>query len=363
MNPVMLRPTTGLTTNPEMSFMISFRALTTVSLLGLLVTLAGCSAESGTASGAGTQDTARASDTVAAQSSSDQAARGPARGPHPGGPDFLLVAALHEPAMNLSAEQKTTIEGALTASRPAAPPSFDKTRVSALAAGIRSGNVDTSSVKAPSPTQDGMAARQAAHAKALATLHATLTPEQRKSLVDAVAKRASEHGQHGTKDGARPQRGERAGGPPPGGPGAMGPMGPMGHMLEGLDLTKAQEETIRAKLEAQRPARPTEADREAMKKQHETFRTEMQAKLQTFANATFDANAFVAPPAGALVGGPGGPADHAARFAKDLSVIVSVLEPAQREKLAARIEAGPPAHGPKPMMPGAKIEQRINPQQ
>ena len=314
--------------------MSSFRIVTTASLLGLLATLAGCSAESATSSGAETASTARASDTVAAApaATDPRTAGGPARGPHPGGPDFLLMAALHEP-IDLTAEQKTAIEGALEASKPAGPPAFDKTRVSALAAGIRAGKIDVTTVKAPPPSDDAKAARQAASAKALATLHATLTPVQRRALVDAVAKHAADHG-------SRPPM-DHAGGPPPGG------MGPMGGMLEGLDLTTAQRDSIRAKLEAQRPAQPSEAERAAMKQQHEAFRAAMTAKLQTFASDGFDATAFVTPPAGALKGP--GPAEHADRFAKDLAIVTSVLDAAQREKLAARIEAGPPARPGKPM--------------
>ena len=332
--------------------MISFRALSTVSLLGLLVTLAGCSAESATAGGADTAGTTRAADTVVAdQASSDH---GPGRGPRPGGgPDFLLFAALHEP-INLTAAQKTTIEGALAANKPSAPPSFDKTRVSALAAGIRAGKVEASAVKPPG--EDGFAAHQAASAKALATLHATLTPEQRTALVAAVAKRGEQMHKDFGKDGARPPHMEH-GGPPPGG-GAMGPMGPMGHMLEGLDLTKAQEEAIKAKLDAQRPAPPSEADRAAMKAQHESMRTAMQAKLQTFASDSFDATAFVTPPDGAMKP----PADHADRFAADLTFITSILDASQREKLAARIEAGPPARVGRPAPGAAKLQQGVTPQ-
>jgi Spy/CpxP family protein refolding chaperone len=304
--------------------------MSTVSIFGLLVTLAGCSAESSTASSAGTSDTARAQTSASLSQSADGRHMHGPHG-HPG-PDFLLFAALHEP-INLTAEQKATIEGAIAANKPAAP-AFDKSKVAALAAGIRAGNVDVSAVKAPN--DDAKAARQAASAKALATLHATLTPDQRKALVDALAKRAAEHGaKMDDRDGPRREHAE--------GPhhGAMGPMGPMGGLLEGLDLTKAQEEAIRTKLEAQRPAAPTDAEREAMKKQHEAFRAEMAAKLQTFATDSFDAAAFVAPPANSMKG----PRDHADRFAADLAIITSVLEPAQREKLAARIEAGPPAHG------------------
>ena len=313
--------------------MSSFRTSTTLSALGILVALSGCSAESATGAGAGTAGTAQVADTVAADPAAANAhVAGPARGFHPGGPDFLLVAALREPTIDLTADQKTTIEGALAASKPVGPAGFDKTRVSALAAGIRSGKVDAATVKAQAPSDDAKAAHLAAAAKAVATLHATLTPVQRRALVDALAKHAADHASHPPMD--------HAGGPPPGG------MGPMEHMLEGLDVTQAQKDAIRAKLDAQRPAPPTDTERAAMKQQHEAMRALRTAKLQTFANDTFDANAFVAPPDGALKGpGP----DHADRFAADLAIITSVLEPAQREKLAARIEAGPPARMGKPI--------------
>jgi Spy/CpxP family protein refolding chaperone len=233
-----------------------------------------------------------------------------ARKPH-GGPDMLVFAALREP-INLTAEQKATIEGL----RPKGPPAPDKARTTQLAAAIRSGNVSAL------PAMPGPEARFAESAKALATLHATLTKEQRAALVDAVSKR---HAEHGPKEGA-PPRGEREMRPHHEG-------GPMGHMLEGLDLTQAQKDAIKSKLDAQRPAPPTDEQRDAMKKQHETMRTEMQARLKTFANDTFDANAFVKPP---------GNAPQMKAHVDPLSVIVPVLTQAQREKLAARIEQGPP---------------------
>ncbi|MDB5215831.1 MAG: hypothetical protein JWO86_3758 [Myxococcaceae bacterium] len=274
--------------------MTSFRTVHIASFAALLVTLAGCSAETANTSGAdGVTSTSRAKDTVAAAPAATDAQAAPGKGRHgPPGPDFLLFAALREP-IDLTAAQRTAIEGALQANKPSAPPASDKTRASALT-----------------------------------TLHATLTPVQRRALVDAIAKRAAEHPDH------------HAGGPPPDGmrPKGDGP-GPMRGLLEGLDLTKAQEDAIRAKLDAQRPAPPTEAQRAAMKQQHEAMRAAMKAKVETFASDTFDANAFVARPAGAPGPGP----DHADRFAKDLAAVMSVLDAAQREKLAAKIEAGPPA--------------------
>jgi hypothetical protein len=73
----------------------------------------------------------------------------------------------------------------------------------------------------------------------------------------------------------------------------------------------------------------------------------MGAKLQTFKTDSFDAKAFVAPPAdaAAMKRGVGNPHDH---MAKELSVIVSVLNADQREKLAQKIEKGPQLMGPPP---------------
>ena len=156
--------------------MISFRALTTASLLGLLVTLAGCSAESGTTGGADT--TAKSKDTASTVTAAEQVNPGPQHGPGHGGPEMMLVGtALHDSSVNLTAEQKATIEAAIAANKPAAPPAFDKTRVSALAAGIRSGKIEATTVAAPQgPSAEMRAAHQAGAAKVLATLHATLTP-------------------------------------------------------------------------------------------------------------------------------------------------------------------------------------------
>ena len=310
--------------------MSSNRAASTFSILGLLVALAGCSAESGTASAAGTSDTARAQTAaLTACTGDDSAARGPAHGPHPG-PELLLVAALHEP-INLTDAQKATLESALIASHPAAPPAFDRTRARALAAAIRAGTVDATALGAPGD-DGGMAARQAASAQALATLHATLTSDQRRALVDAVTTRSSERGAKADGSGGPRHAMDHA-------RGAHGPMGPVGHMVEGLDLTTAQEDAIRARLDAHRPSPPAEADRAATKAQHDAMRAAMEAKVETFASDTFDATAFVTPPAGAVMG----PDDRASHFADALAIVTRVLDAAQREKLAARIEAGPPA--------------------
>src|SRR5262249_28265173 len=150
-----------------------------------------------------------------------------------------------------------------------------------------------------------------------------------RALVDAIANRAPQHGAFGPLDGARAAHAKREG---------IG--GPMGHLLHGLDLTDAQRTSIESALAAQRPAPP---DHEAMKKRFEAMHTEMRAKLESFVSDTFDAKAFATPPE--KMAGEG-PKEHLARFVNDLSVIVPLLDPAQREKLAAEIEKGPRPMGP-----------------
>ncbi len=298
--------------------MISLRA-STLSLLGLLVALAGCSAQSGAAGSAESAGTVQATDSTATTTPSPvllQQASFHKRG----GQAFLLQAALREP-INLTAAQKTTIEAALAESVSKAPSADHQARMTALAASVRAGKVDATAQA--SNDVAAMNAHIAASAKAVNTLYTTLTPEQRRALVDAVSSRmdhkgapsgaARTHRSHAHADGDHADRGDH---------------GPMGGLLAGLDLTKAQEDAIHAKMAAQKPV----VDHEAMKKQFEGLHAARLARLQTFASDHFDATAFVTPPAGMMNSG------HADRMATDLAIITSVLEPAQREKLATRLE-------------------------
>jgi Spy/CpxP family protein refolding chaperone len=293
-----------------------------IPTLGIVAALAGCS--SGNEAGASSGTT-----TVAQAQSTDAGARpghphgGPRRGHH-GGPETLVFAALHE-EISLTPAQRSTIEGLVPHDRPAER-GPDASRTAALAAAIRSGNVDAAALAAPRPDAAAMQARVASSAKALATLHDTLTKEQRSLLVDAVTSKGH---------GGPPHDG------PPRGPGAdpRGPGGPLGGLLDELGLSAAQRAQIEAKLAADRPSAPSDADREAMKARHEEMKKALDARLASFKADAFDANAFVAPPAGAPAAGP---PEHDDRIAKELAAIVSVLDASQREKLAARIEQGPP---------------------
>lgn len=267
------------------------------------------------------------------------------RGPHPG-PAGLLFAALHEP-INLTADQRAKIQAALDEVKPKGPPPGMEAHRAAVAAAVRAGKIDVAALAPKPPTDAEREQRQAALAKALGTLHDTLTKEQRTALVDAVTK-------HHAPMGEPPHDGPPGDGPPPGmGPmgGPGGPGGPgkggmgmgmgkggMGHgpmhgLLEGLDLTPEQKDAIHAKMEAKRPS---DADRKAMHEQHEAMKKDMDARLQAFVADTFDAKAFVSPPAGQK------PPEMRHPMLEFLEVVTSVLTPAQREKLAQKLEQGPP---------------------
>ncbi len=69
----------------------------------------------------------------------------------------------------------------------------------------------------------------------------------------------------------------------------------------------------------------------------------MRARLETFAADRFDANAFLPqPPAGEKMG----PRAHLDRMVGALAAIVPILDEAQRNALAERIEKGPFAGRP-----------------
>jgi Spy/CpxP family protein refolding chaperone len=86
-----------------------------------------------------------------------------------------------------------------------------------------------------------------------------------------------------------------------------------------------------------------------MKARFEAMRAEHKARLESFAKDDFDANAFLARPANAPDMGRGMRGMHE-HMLQELAAITQVLTPAQREQLAAKIEAGPHA------MPGAPAQ-------
>jgi Spy/CpxP family protein refolding chaperone len=304
---------------------LRWRMWSALPLLGALAGVAGCGESGSTKAPEAVEGTAQALSQESQGAPGHEVegplgsrARPPFARPGPGGPELLLVAALHE--LELTKAQTAAIRGALDtalADRREHGPR-DRAPFTALAAGVRAGTIDAPSVLAKVGGESrGAEEPGAAVAGALQTLHATLTKEQRRALMDAVAKRMEEHGA---------LRGPRGG--------HVGHEGPLGQLLEGLHLTDRQRAAIDRALE------PTTADHEAMKKRFEALHAEMRARIEGFAADAFDAKAFVAFPEGADAVGPW---QHIERMVKDLAVVVPVLEPAQREALAALLEKGPPA--------------------
>ncbi len=310
--------------------MNSFRTALSISLVALVATLAGCAADTGSL------DTETAHSAAVAQADATPNADRSARfEQHRGGPGSLLMTALRED-IGLSAEQKTTLEalrpqrGEQRPERAAKRAKMSNERGSTLAAAIRSGDLQGLHAMAPHGKDDAAHAEwQAKAVKALETLHATLTPEQRSALVAAVGKREGQgHGrEHGKRAGA--EHGKREGGD------AL--RGPMGKMLAGIDLSDAQKEQLKAKLDATRPEKPSETERAAFVQKMSTMKAEQQARLQTFASDSFDAKAFLARPAKT----EGRSVKMRDQYSERFAIVLSVLDASQREQLAAKIEQGP----------------------
>ncbi|WP_437278500.1 Spy/CpxP family protein refolding chaperone [Sorangium sp. So ce375] len=322
-------------------------------LVGALVGASGCTAETGRGD---TSPSDEAAEAALAQGPSRAGGHRGGFGGHrggPHGPEHLLRAALHE--LDLSDAQKATIEGALDGLRDGAKERpKDGGVFAALAEGVRAGKIDRAAIEAKLPDA-GRAAeeRRARVAGALGTLHATLTKEQRRQLVDTIAAKMDdreargERGPRGGERGGEHHRGPRGDRGGMGGPGMRG--GPLGHLLAGLDLRDEQRAQIDKALEG---ARPSDAGRNAPKEDFAARRAEMRARLETFAADRFDANTFLPQP---RAGEKTGPRAHLDHMVDALAAIVPILDEAQRNALAERIEKGPAAgrtergeHGPGP---------------
>lgn len=275
------------------------------------------------------------------------------RGGHHG-PAMLLHAALRE--LSLTDAQEAAIEGALDtlkdslrdgrAEPPAAPPGAAE-----LAAAVRAGRVDEASLLTKMTPPEPDAAHRAAVAKALGTLHATLSAAERRQLVDALSDKLDEHGPGfggkgfgGKHFGGKHERGERG----PRGDAAergdaveRGPLadklgrGPLHHLLRDLELRDDQRASIEKAMEG---LRPSDADHEARKGEHEARRAQMKQHMELFVAERFDAAAFLESGAKAMREGGRGPMAH---MVKALAVVVPVLDEAQRATLADTLAKGP----------------------
>jgi hypothetical protein len=217
----------------------------------------------------------------------------------PPGPQLLLSAALDH--LDLTAEQRTTIETAEHAIAPGA--AVHKAMLADVAAGVRAGHLDEAALLAKLDGAD----RSASVAKALDTLHTTLTAEQRHALVDLISKHMEEHKMAHAAQHA--------------GPDAM-----IEHLLAGLDLSSDQRASIDAIVAKQGSDAAASAD---------AVHAALAAHLQAFAGDHFDGAELAA----AASASGSAMHDHVQAAIHTLGQILPVLTQAQRETLATRIEA------------------------
>jgi Spy/CpxP family protein refolding chaperone len=229
----------------------------------------------------------------------------------PPGPEMLLATALHH--LDLTPDQRTTIENAAHAVGPAMP--HDPSLFHEVAEGVRSGKLDEAAVLAKLDAASPPADRSAALVNAIDTLHKALAPEQRRALVDTIAKHIDEHEHAPAATGS-------------------GPPGLLGHLLSGLNLTDDQRQSIDRILASQ--AAPGEQT--AMVARMQALHADLRERLQAFSGDRFDAAAFLTPWNNAS---PVNLREHVQHTLHALAAIVPVLDPAQRATLAAAIEAGP----------------------
>lgn len=316
---------------------------TSLLSVGALVGLVACTPEASAPGEADAQEAVEASEAALEAGPEGEAPRGERRGHgmkhgghHEKGPLALFRHALEQ--LELDEAQKQVIDAelaALEAARPDVKPGFAKHQA-ALAAAVRSGTIDRDALAAE--LGEGQHAEMRARmSAALGKLHATLRPDQRKALSDAVTAKMDEHADRKADRGD--DRGGKRFGKGPGRMGGRGPMaghgpmgrGPMGHLIGELELSDEQRTKIEAGFEALREAKAEPGER------FEEHHAAMRRAAEAFASDTFDPSAFGPP--GGEVRGPG------TMMIDALGVIVPALDEAQREALAKRIEAGPPEHG------------------
>lgn len=195
-----------------------------------------------------------------------------------------------------------------------------------LVAGIKAGKIDAAKLEQHAAVlQKAGEARREREIATLNGLHAALDASQRKDLVEKLRAR-----QRPTRAGradrpARPELAKRQ----------------VDRWTRELGLSEEQQKKATALME-KRPAGEKKRDPEAANERRE-------ALLAAFEKDTFDAKT--------LDLGPAGGKPRAAEMAKQMNELLAILEPGQREKLAASFErgsrrgrGGPPGRG----MPGRR---------
>jgi Spy/CpxP family protein refolding chaperone len=223
-------------------------------------------------------------------------------------PEALLWAASSED-IHLTDGQRTTINQLLRQMNSNAPTDLFHRHRRAIAAAIRAGNVDAATFRMPLEFENYLREQRSRMARALATLHETLTKEQRALLVDAVAL--------GLRPAAYPA-------PPP------ADRFPFAFLLGNLELTGDQEVTLAAQLAQFKRAVPSEAQLDSIAK-------DLEAKVNWFKTDAFDPERALALPTIDTKSAE----ERRAEMARALVVILSVLAAHQRETLAAQFEERP----------------------
>jgi len=287
--------------------------------------------------------------------------------PAPAKPKFnhrhplLALFAASLDSLELTAEQKTTIAGIQAdLAKHAEPAKEPREKLQTdVAAGVTAGKLDQPKIDADiRALSAAVAATQPALQDDLNRLHKTLTPEQRKKLIEATREKGKQMHEHGM---AMHERGGMGGphehggmGAPhehggPGGPqvanapgdphhpgdkdghehGGKGWEGPLSKLSEELALTPQQATKIRTKVEA------------LVKNQQATMKTKMAATEKHLAavGTAFESDKFDAKKAGVASQAPDLVSSIATERVKFVQAVLSELTPEQRPKFLAHIQA------------------------
>jgi Spy/CpxP family protein refolding chaperone len=249
-----------------------------------------------------------------------------------GGPVQILKHALD--SMDLSADQKATIDKAFTDAKPDMPEAKGeafKGFFAEVAKEIRANSIDEAGLVAKAaglekPAADPM---RASMAKTLQVVHDTLTPEQRVKLAtDLEGKLGAMHRMDGKGMDGKAIEGK----------GREGKRG-LGMLLRGVDVSDEQKDAIEKALSTAGLDKPMDE----AKKGGEEMEAKMKALLEAFKGDKFDALALMPSP-------PAMKGDHLETMIKSLKVVVPLLDEAQRNELADRVEKGMEMkgkHGPR----------------
>jgi Spy/CpxP family protein refolding chaperone len=287
-----------------MNLVRSSRMATVLFLVGALPVL-GC--------GAGTSaEEALDSGEAEIEQAGDRLGRHPHRGPGA----MLVHTALEE--LDLTDEQRGRLDSLFRRAEPSEAERAERTsKALALAEAVRAGSLDVAAFE-----KGGRPDRRAAFAADLDELHDLLSAEQRRELVAALEDRAPHRG--GSEGDGRP-----------------GPGGPVGFLLRGIELSESQQRSIENALtEAGFGPRAGKTGKDGKRHpDHAEMKAKMEAVMDAFLKEDFDAAAVLPePPRGEV-----SPRD----WIEGLAIALPFLTAQQREELAARIERGPVAHGPR----------------